>query len=69
VKKCAGYTGGDGDKLTLPEEDLYLAGAGKFRQIYGASAADVRSRHFVGCDTRKRRKQSTGMDDVGIQEF
>src|SRR5579864_1436449 len=69
VEERAGYTRGDGDEVVLSGEDFHLPGAGKFGQVYGPSAADVRGRHFIGCDGGKGRKQLAGVDYVAIQKF
>lgn len=55
MKEGAGYSRGDSDQIFLAAENFDLAGAGEFREIDGASAADASDGGFVGGDRGEMR--------------
>ena len=63
MEKCPGDAGSDGNQFLLPGEDFNLAGAGEFGKVYGAAAADVGRRGFVGGDRRQLWKKSARVDE------
>jgi hypothetical protein len=48
MEQRAGYSGGYGYQFPLALEDLYLAGAGEFGEVDGATGADAGGGGFVG---------------------
>jgi len=69
MEQCAGYAGGDGDQFPLAAKDFDLAGAGKFGEVDGASAADAGDRGFVGGDGGKVGQEFAGVDETIVQRF